>query len=167
MTAPSAANAIFTGASGAAELRAAAAILRGVQRLMRQSGCESLAELQLGNGRRADVAAIGPGGEIHIIEIKSSIADFNADQKWPEYLDYCDRFSFAVAPGFLVEILPEEQGLILADGYGGGVVRRSALTPLSAARRKALTLSFARTSAMRLHALHDPAAGLEDRVTPD
>ncbi|MGQ0455630.1 MAG: MmcB family DNA repair protein [Hyphomicrobium sp.] len=166
MTAPTAINSIFPASPETAE-RAAAAILRGAQRLMRQSGCESVAELPLGSGRRADLVAINPNGEIHIIEIKSSVADFNADHKWPEYRDFCDRFSFAVAPGFTVETLPADQGLILADGYGGKIVRASAVTPLSAARRKAVLLAFARTAAARLHALRDPRHAIDGGSTID
>ena len=145
----------------AAEDRAAALILRGVQRLLRSHGFESLAEVSLANGRRADVMAIGPAGEIHIIEIKSSRADFLSDGKWPEYRDYCDAFAFAVAPTFPVELLPEAAGLILADAYGGEIVRPPVGAPLVAARRKALTLAFARLAATRLLTLRDPAQAIE------
>lgn len=136
--------------------RGAAAILRGVQRLLRAQNFESISELSLGNGRRADVIAISPGGDIWIIEIKSSIADFRADHKWTEYRDYCDQLSFAVAPGFPAEILPEDTGLILADAYGGEVIRGAPRHQLAPQRRKALMLSVARTAAMRLNALLDP-----------
>jgi hypothetical protein len=143
------------------EALAAAQILRGVQRLLRQWGMESIAELPLGNGRRADVVAIGGNGEIHVVEIKSSVADFNSDHKWPDYLDYCDRFSFAVSPAFPADILPVDAGLILADAFGGELVRCGPTTPLAAARRKAMLLSFARVAAMRLHALRDPTQAIE------
>ncbi len=128
---------------------------------MRQNGFESLSEMPLGNGRRADVMALGPNGEIHIVEIKSSVADFNADRKWPEYIDYCDRFSFAVSPEFPVGILPASAGLILADGYGGDIARASPIAALAPARRKAVLLSFARAAAMRLQAQLDPGAIFE------
>ena len=131
--------------------RGAAAILRGVQRLLRAQNFESISELSLGNGRRADVIAISPGGDIWIIEIKSSITDFRT-----EYRDYCDQLSFAVAPGFPAEILPEDTGLILADAYGGEVIRGAPRHQLAPQRRKALMLSVARTAAMRLNALLDP-----------
>lgn len=134
----------------------APSILRGVQRLMRDINFMSISELSLANGRRADVLAINPQGAIWIVEIKSSIADFRCDQKWPEYRDYCDALLFAVAPDFPVEILPEDTGLIFADGYGGEIMRPAPLHPLSAARRKAVLMSFAMTAARRLHAISDP-----------
>ncbi|MET0407042.1 MAG: MmcB family DNA repair protein [Hyphomicrobium sp.] len=139
----------------------ARAILRGTQRLLRSLDFESLSEVTLGNGRRADVLALRRNGEIWIVEIKSSIADFRADQKWPEYREYCDALAFAVAPDFPSEILPAETGLILADAYAGELVRPPPTHPLSAARRKALTLAIARTAAMRLHAQIDPGFVIE------
>jgi hypothetical protein len=117
-----------------------------------------LSEVCLGNGRRADVLAVGREGETWIIEIKSSIADFRTDQKWHEYREYCDALLFAVAPDFPSEILPADTGLILADAYAGELVREAPRHPLSAARRKALMLSFARTAATRLLTLTDPGA---------
>ena len=117
--------------------------------------------MTLANGRRADVLAIGRNGEIWIVEIKSSIADFRADQKWTEYRDYCDALLFAVAPDFPSDILPADTGLILADAYAGELVRLAPQHPLTAARRKALTLSLARTASMRLHAQIDPGLGTD------
>ena len=139
----------------------AAVILRGVQRLLRAHNFVSLAEVPLANNRRADVMALGPGSAIWIVEIKSSIADFRSDQKWHEYREYCDALLFAVAPDFPVDILPTETGLILADAYGGEIMRPppghpAPAGPLSAARRKALIFSFATMSARRLHAFTDP-----------
>ncbi len=131
-------------------------ICRGVQRLLAAQGCESLAEFPLGNGRRADVIGVDPTGVIWIVEIKSSTADFRADNKWPDYRDYCDALFFAVAPDFPHAILPAEAGLILADAYGGEIIRAAPQTPLTAARRKALLLSFARLAASRLRGLTDP-----------
>ena len=107
---------------------------------MRSLNFESLSEVPLANGRRADVLAVGRDGEIWIVEIKSSIADFRADQKWPEYRDYCDALLFAVAPDFPSDILPADTGLILADAYAGEIVRPPPRHPLSPARRKAVTL---------------------------
>jgi hypothetical protein len=135
---------------------AAAAILRGVQRMLRSHDFVSLSEVPLANDRRADVLAIGPKSTIWIVEIKSSIADFRADQKWPEYREYCDALLFAVAPDFPVEILPPDCGLILADAYGGEIMRPPPEHPLATPRRKALILSFAQMSARRLQALIDP-----------
>jgi hypothetical protein len=139
------------GASGAAAIR------RGVQRLLRSQNFESIAEMSLGNGRRADVLAIGPKGDVWIIEIKSSIADFRSDRKWADYRDYCDCLSFAVAPEFPAEVLPQDTGLILADAYGGEIARAAPRHALAPSRRKSLLLAFARTAAMRLHATIDPA----------
>ena len=100
--------------------------------------------------------ALGADGAIWIVEIKSSVADFQADRKWPEYRDWCDRLLFAVAPGFPVEILPGDTGLIVADRFGGEIIREAPVHALSGARRKALTLRFGRIAARRLTALADP-----------
>ena len=134
----------------------AASILRGVQRLMRDINFMSISEMPLANGRRADVLAINPQGAIWIGEIKSSVADFRSDQKWPEYRDYCDGLLFAVAPGFPADILPADAGLIFADAYGGEIMRPAPAQTLPAARRKAVLMSFAMTAARRLQALSDP-----------
>lgn len=139
----------------------AAEIGRGVCRLLALHGFASVYELPLASGRRADVAAISDSGDIWIVEIKSSIEDFRVDQKWPEYRDFCDRLLFAVAPGFPVEILPPDTGLIVADRFGGEVVRPAAEHRLAGARRKAVTLRLARAAALRLCAIYDPDAGLE------
>jgi hypothetical protein len=153
----------FAAASPSVEqdLQRAAAILRGTQRLLRSLNFESLSEVPLANGRRADILAVGRNGEIWIIEIKSSIADFRADQKWPDYRDYCDALLFAVAPDFPSDILPADTGLIFADAYAGEIVRQAPQHLLSPARRKALMLSIARMAAMRLHARLDPGVRLE------
>ena len=128
----------------------AAESARGVLRLLHDYGFAGVTEMTLANGRRADVAAIGPGGEISIVEIKSSVADFKSDQKWPEYRPFCDRFYFAVAAHFPQDLIPEETGLIIADAYGGAVIREPDVEKLAAARRKAVTLRFARLAAARL-----------------
>ena len=141
---------------GPLALTGAAGILRGVQRLLAAYGLESIAEMVLANGRRADAFALAASGEIWIVEIKSSIADFRSDQKWPDYRDYCDRLFFAVDPDFPVEILPADTGLILADRYGGELIRPAPEFKLTAARRKAVTLAFARAAAMRHRAALDP-----------
>ena len=124
-------------------------VTRGAARFLTALGYAPLAEVTLPNGRRADLMALGPKGEIFIVEVKSGPEDFRTDGKWPEYLPYCDAFAFAVAPEFPREILPEEPGLIVADGFGGAVLREALVTPLADARRKALTLAFARLAAMR------------------
>jgi len=139
----------------------ARALLRGTQRLLRSLNFESLSEVPLGNGRRADILAVGSKGDIWIVEIKSSIADFRADQKWPEYREYCDALLFAVAPDFPSDILPAGAGIILADSYAGEIIRDAERHPLTPARRRALMLSIARLAAMRLHARIDPGAHLD------
>lgn len=124
-------------------------VTRGAARLMVDLGYAPLLEVCLPNGRRADVMAIGPRGDIVICEVKSGIEDYRVDRKWGEYGPFCDAFYFAVAPEFPSDILPEHPGLIVADGFGGAVVRDAPLAPLAPARRKALTIAFARLGAMR------------------
>lgn len=138
---------------------AALEIQRGVGRLLRAYGLAALTEMPLANGRRADVVGLTPKGELWIIEIKSCIEDFRADHKWPEYMDYADRLYFAVQPSFPREVLPEAAGLILADRYGGEILRHGPEARLAAARRKAMTLAFARLAAARLSRAADPEPG--------
>jgi hypothetical protein len=126
-----------------------ASVTRGAARLLTALGYAPLAEVTLPNGRRADLMALGPKGQIFIVEVKSCVDDFRVDQKWQEYQPYCDAFAFAVAPEFPREILPEEPGLIVADGFGGAVLREAPSAPLAGARRKALTIAFGRLAAMR------------------
>jgi len=116
----------------------------------------TVAEVSLANGRRADLVAVTSGGEIWIVEIKSCLEDFRADRKWPEYRAFCDRLYFAVAPAFPRHILPADTGLIVADRYGGEVVRGAPGHRLAGARRKALTLRLVHTAAMRLQEVSDP-----------
>jgi hypothetical protein len=127
-----------------------ALLARGVQRLLLDHGLSPLLEVPLANGRRADVMALSPSGEIWIVETKSCLADYACDEKWPDYLDFCERFFFAVTEDFPHEQIPEHAGLIVADGFGGAVLRDSPVTPLAPARRKAVTLLFARLAAQRL-----------------
>jgi len=135
---------------------AASAIQRGVRRLYAGLGAVSITELTLASWRRADVAVLAPDGSISIVEIKSCLADFRADQKWQEYRDWCDHLFFAVDSAFPVEVLPQDAGLIMADAYGAMMLREAPYHPLGAARRKAVTLRFARAAASRLHGLADP-----------
>lgn len=134
---------------------------RGVARLLKQYDFATMPEMPLANGRRADIVALGEGGEIWIVEIKSSLEDFRSDNKWPEYAEFCDRFLFAVLPDFPMDVIPEDVGLIVADRYGGEIVRPAAEDKLAAARRKAMTQRFARIAARRLQALTDPDAALD------
>jgi hypothetical protein len=139
----------------------ALAVQRGVGRLLAGYGFVLVYELPLASGRRADIAALGPGGEVWIVEIKTSIEDFRVDRKWPEYRLYCDRLFFATHAGVPAEIFPEETGFILADGYGAEILRDAPEHRLAGPTRKALTLRFAQAAARRLHMLMDPglAAG--------
>ena len=135
-------------------------VTRGAARLLRAHGYSVVLEMTFATGRRGDLVCIGRDGEIHVIEVKSGPADFHADLKWQDYLEYCDRFSFAVSPDFPLELLPGEPGLIIADNYGGEFLRAASRYPLAAARRKAVTISLARLAADRLHGLNEAAAGL-------
>ena len=131
-------------------------LLRGVGRALTDADHAVVAELPLGNGRRADMAAIDRAGAIILVEVKSCRADFRSDRKWHQYLAYCDRFYFAVGRDFPLDLLPSDEGLILADRFGAEIVREARLRALGAARRKAMLIRFGRIAATRLHALLDP-----------
>ncbi len=135
---------------------AAAAISRGVCRLFRDLGQGTVTEFPLHNSRRADVMALDRGGRFTLVEIKSCRADFRADRKWGEYIDFCDRFYFAVDADFPRDLLPGEHGLIVADGYGATVLREARPRPLHASRRRTLLLRFAMAASRRLRHLEDP-----------
>lgn len=139
-----------------------AALARGVQRMLVERGYAPVLELTLANGRRADVAALSPKGEIVIVETKSGVEDFIVDFKWPDYRDFCDAFYFAVAPEFPQALIPEDCGLIVADGFGGDILREAPRHPLAPARRKAVTLHFARVAAGRLFQSAPPPLAGED-----
>lgn len=126
------------------------AIARGVVRMLLDHDRPALTEVVLATGRRADVMALGRDGEIWIVEVKSSVADYRSDAKWGDYLAFCDRFFFAVPPEFPDGLIPDECGLIVADGFGGAIVREAPGSALRAARRKAVTLRFGRLAADRL-----------------
>lgn len=126
-----------------------AAVTRGAARLLIALGYAPLAEVTLPNGRRADLMALSPKGQLIIIEVKSGPDDFRVDQKWHEYAPYCDHFAFAVAPEFPQHILPDEPGLMICDGFGGAVLREAPHAPLAGARRKALMIAFGRLAALR------------------
>jgi hypothetical protein len=131
-------------------------VRRGAGRLMRAHGLACLDELPLPNGRRADIVGLSPSGDIWIIEVKSGVDDFRVDVKWPEYREFCDALFFAVAPSFPVDLIPADTGLILADRYGGEIVRDAPEHRLAAARRKSMTLRFARAAALSLQTVIDP-----------
>lgn len=134
----------------------ALSIQRGLGRLLRSYGLTPVPEVPLPDGRRADMVGIDARGSIWIAEIKSSLADFRTDMKWPGYQAYCDRLFFAVDPAFPAEVLPETIGLMICDPYGGSIVRDAPEIRLSAPVRKAMTLLLARLSAARLHQAMDP-----------
>jgi hypothetical protein len=137
-------------------------ICRGVARLLKAHGLAAVTEVGLANGRRADVVGLSAAGAIWIVEIKSCLEDFRSDQKWHEYREFCDRLLFAVGPSFPVEVLPPDAGLIVADRYGGEIVRAAPEHKLPTARRKALTLRLARLAALRLQSVIDPDAAFEE-----
>jgi hypothetical protein len=132
-------------------------IARGTARLLHLHGYCVVSELPLASGRRADLVALGGDGEIWIVEIKSSVADFRADQKWMDYRLHCDRLFFATSTEVPCEIFPKDTGLIVADAYGAQIVCEAPEHRLHAATRKSMMLSIARAAAVRLQALADPA----------
>ena len=132
---------------------------RGVGRFLRAQGFVMVTELPLATGRRADIVAIGPAGEVWIVEIKSSIEDFRVDRKWPDYRLSCDRLFFATHAAVPLDIFPGDAGLILADGYGAELLRQPPEHRLAGAARKALLIRFAQAAAARLHRIVDPSIG--------
>ena len=132
-------------------------VARGTMRLLLSHGFTCVSELPLPSGRRADLVAIGRSGEIWIVEIKSSVADFRADQKWMDYRMHCDRLFFATTIEVPCEIFPKDTGLIVADGFGGEFVCEAPEHKLPAPTRKAMTLRVAQCAALRLQSLIDPA----------
>lgn len=134
----------------------ALAIARGTRRLLRNLRFSTLMELPLASGRRADIVALASDGTILIVEIKSSLADFRADQKWPDYRAHCDRLYFAISDNLPPAIMPEDAGLIVADSFGAEVLREAPEHRLAGATRRAMLMRFAHAAAHRLHSLTDP-----------
>ncbi len=134
----------------------ALAIARGTARYLHALGYSVVSELPLPSGRRADLVALGGDGEVLIVEIKSSVADLRADQKWMDYRLHCDRLFFATIVGVPCEIFPADAGLIVADAFGASIVCDAPEHRLAAARRKTVMLRFAHAAALRLQALADP-----------
>jgi len=140
----------------------AAAVQRGTGRMLLSAGFTSISELSLANGRRADLIAINAKGEIWIVEIKSSPADYLSDRKWHDYMAYCDRFYFAIPPDMDPGLIDETAGLMIADAWGAEIIREASEAKLSGARRKAVTLLLARSASLRLQTTIDPNAnGIE------
>jgi len=139
----------------------AGAIGRGVARLFKTLGYAPLSEVALASGRRADLIGLSVAGEIWLVEIKSCLSDFRLDHKWQSYRPFCDRFFFAVAPDFPRQVLPPDTGLIVADRYGGEILRQAPEHKLPAARRRAITERLARAAALSLMAARDPDERLD------
>lgn len=141
-----------------------AEVTRGVCRMLLRHDCIAMAEVPLGDGRRADLMALNARGEIIIVEVKVSRADLLGDVKWTDYLAHCDRFFWAVPAGFDLSplegqaFLPERAGLIVADRYDAAIVREAHTVPLASATRRKCTLAFARRAARRVITLADPDA---------
>jgi hypothetical protein len=139
----------------------ALAIARGTARLLRSLGFACVSELPLPSGRRADLVALNERGEIWIVEIKSSVDDLRADQKWHEYRAHCDRLFFAFTQDLPCEIFPEQTGLIVADAYGAHLHCEAPEHRLPAPTRKLMTVRFALVAAQRFNRLIDPQGHAE------
>lgn len=135
-------------------------LARGVARHLASHGFACIEEFVPARGLRVDVIALGPNGDIWVVECKSSRTDFISDHKWDGYLEWCDRFFWAVDADFPTDLLPDETGLIIADAYGAEILRMAPEDKLAAARRKVMIQKMATHAARRLHALRDPALGL-------
>ncbi|SFR43495.1 hypothetical protein SAMN04488005_1914 [Yoonia tamlensis] len=131
-------------------------LARGVARHLRSYDFVSVQELAPAKGLRVDVMGLGPKGEVWIVECKSSRADFTTDQKWQGYLDWCDRYFWAVDSDFPTDLLPDDTGLIFADAYGAEIIRMGPEAKLAPARRKVLVQKIARHAAIRAQAAQDP-----------
>ena len=134
----------------------AVALARGTARLLSSLGYIPITEFSLETGRRVDVFGIAKNGSLIAVEVKSTREDFLSDQKWPEYLDYCDQFYFAVPEVFPDTLLPEDQGLMKVDEFTGAIIRAPKPSPVKPARRKAILTRFGRTAAARLSRFTDP-----------
>lgn len=133
-------------------------VARGTRRLLRTRGIATVTELSLSDGRRADIVGIGSDGTITIVEIKSSLADFRNDRKWPCYWAHCDQLLFAIPVTMPIAAMPEDAGLIVADAYGAEIIREAPERRLAGATRRAMLIRFAQAAADRLHGVLDPAA---------
>jgi hypothetical protein len=154
----------FVMTASAVQPTGAALLARGVCRTLEQLGYVSLVEFPLANGRRADILALGKTGDLVIVEVKSSVADFRADRKWGAYRDFSDRLYFAVPNDFPRVLIPDECGLMVADSFSAVMLRDGSTMRVDASRRRALTMRFARIAATRLRHLLDPEAGRFDGI---
>ncbi|SEO20391.1 hypothetical protein SAMN04490248_102236 [Salinihabitans flavidus] len=149
------------------ELQPGQLLARGVCRHLRSHGFVSVEEFVPVRGLRVDVMALGPKGELWVIECKSSRTDYLSDRKWSGYLDWCDRFFWAVDEAFPAEMLPDETGLIVADSHDAEILRMAPEGRLPAARRKVMIRKFATHAARRLQAYRDPKLPPLPEVEPD
>ena len=138
------------------ELKPGQLLARGVCRLLHGHGFVSVEELVPSPGLRVDVMGLGPKGEIWVVECKSSRVDYMSDAKWQGYLEWCDRYFWAVDEAFPTDLLPEQTGLMIADAYDGEIIRMAPEHRLAPARRKVMLQKFATHAARRLQALRDP-----------
>jgi hypothetical protein len=141
-------------------LRPGQVLARGVCRHLLDLDFVTVEELTPAAGLRVDVMAMGPRGELWVVECKSSRADFTSDRKWDGYLEWCDRYFWAVDSGFPIDLLPEGTGLIIADGYDAEILRMPEERRLAPARRRVMVQKFARHAALRWHAARDPGLAL-------
>jgi len=142
------------------DLKPGQLLARGVCRHLLGYDFVTVEELTPTSGKRVDVMALGPKGEVWIVECKSSRADFTSDHKWQGYLEWCDRYFWAVDDAFPTELLPAETGLIIADAYDAEIIRMGPEDKLAPARRKVMIQKFARHAALRSHAARDPELSL-------
>jgi hypothetical protein len=131
-------------------------ICRGVCRHLTDLGYSVLTEFRLISNRRVDVIGLDKGGNFIVVEVKSSVPDFRADEKWPDYRSFADKLYFAVANGFPIQLLPPSCGIIIADAYNAVIFQDSPPAKMNAARRRTQILRFAQTAADRLHRMRDP-----------
>ncbi len=147
---PIASSSNGAGLSALAAADRTVAVTRGVVRLLTEMNQACLTEFALRTGRRVDVIALDPKGQVTIVEVKVSVSDYRGDAKWREYLPYCDAFYFATPVDSPLEMLPADIGVITADAYGAAILNPAAIGGMNASRRRALTLRFARQGALRL-----------------
>ena len=158
---PSAALALPDGQEPLA-LSGAAAVARGIGRLLARNEIWTLPEMPLVGGRRADLMGVDARGQVIIVEIKVARADLMGDAKWTDYLDHCDRFYWGLAPDLdracmeTEAFLPDRCGLIVADGYDAEILRPAPLLKLAPARRRVEVERLARCAMRRRQVEYDP-----------